>query len=156
MWFPETSKSAVVCPSPLRSHCVVIKPSIPTGPRAWRRPVLIPTSAPSPNRNPSENRVLALWNTQALSTSERNWSAVAAVTRDQEGRKNCMQLAKKCVHEVYTCTIFSDDAVCVSTAVSVDVLYGFPNRGHDLHCALQAAILLAQCCHGRWERERGS
>jgi hypothetical protein len=46
---------------------VVSRPSTPTGPRAWMRPVLMPTSAPRPSRNPSAKRVLALWNTHALS-----------------------------------------------------------------------------------------
>ena len=35
------------------------------------------TSAPRPNRNPSEKRVDALWNTQALSTARINSSALA-------------------------------------------------------------------------------
>ena len=51
---------------PKQYHLVVSNPSTPTGPRAWILPVLIPTSAPSPNRKPSENLVLALWNTAAL------------------------------------------------------------------------------------------
>ena len=55
----------------------VKRPSTPTGPLAWIRPVEIPTSAPSPNRYPSANRVEALWNTHALSTVFKNRSAVA-------------------------------------------------------------------------------
>ncbi len=79
-------------------HRVVNSPSTPTGPRAWIRLVLIPTytaieenqiqendldiltkfyrtakwcytSAPSPNRAPSQNLVLALWKTAALPTN---------------------------------------------------------------------------------------
>ena len=40
-------------------------------------PVLMPTSAPSPKRNPSAKRVEALWNTHAESTRARKQSAAA-------------------------------------------------------------------------------
>ena len=57
---------------------MVSKPSTPTGPRAWMRLVEMPTSAPSPMRNPSEKRVEQLWNTHALSTRRRNSDATRA------------------------------------------------------------------------------
>ena len=40
------------------SDCEILRP---TGPRAWSFPVLMPTSAPKPYRNPSANRVEQLW-----------------------------------------------------------------------------------------------
>lgn len=43
---PPSAKSLTACPVPLRIHLVVKSPSTPTGPRAWIRDVLIPTSAP--------------------------------------------------------------------------------------------------------------
>ena len=61
-------------PSLLICHFVVNSPSTPTGPRAWMRPVLIPTSAPSPKRKPSANRVEAFLNTHAASTRLKNSS----------------------------------------------------------------------------------
>mmetsp|Transcript_23937 Transcript_23937/g.65703 ORF Transcript_23937/g.65703 Transcript_23937/m.65703 type:complete len:214 (-) Transcript_23937:818-1459(-) len=69
---------ATTCPVPLITHFEVIRPSTPTGPRAWMRLVLMPTSAPSPKRNPSLKRVLALWKTQAASTLARKADAAAA------------------------------------------------------------------------------
>mmetsp|Transcript_10048 Transcript_10048/g.32275 ORF Transcript_10048/g.32275 Transcript_10048/m.32275 type:complete len:447 (+) Transcript_10048:217-1557(+) len=50
---------------------------MPTGPRAWRRPVATPSSAPRPKRKPSEKRVDALWNTQAESTLRRKAAATS-------------------------------------------------------------------------------
>ena len=43
------------CPFPSNIQRVVSRPSTPTGPRAWIRPVEMPTSAPRPNRKPSAN-----------------------------------------------------------------------------------------------------
>ena len=59
-----------------RAGLRVRKPATPTGPRAWMRPVAMPSSAPRPNRNPSANRVDALWKTSALSTWRRKRSAI--------------------------------------------------------------------------------
>lgn len=81
------SKSVTTCPSPCSTHFVVSSPLIPTGPRAWIRPVLIPTSAPSPNLYPSANLVLALWKTQALSTWLRNLSATASYEEEEREDK---------------------------------------------------------------------
>ena len=63
---------ATTCPFPTSFHLVVSKPSTPTGPRAWMRLVLIPTSAPRPKRKPSAKRVEALEKTQAESTELTN------------------------------------------------------------------------------------
>ena len=52
------------------------------GPRAWKRPVAMPISAPMPNSPPSANWVEALCSTMALSTRARNRSAVALVLGD--------------------------------------------------------------------------
>lgn len=52
---PCSEKSATVCPSPLRTHLVVSRPSRPTGPRACIRAVLIPTSAPREKYRKSAN-----------------------------------------------------------------------------------------------------
>mmetsp|Transcript_4609 Transcript_4609/g.16360 ORF Transcript_4609/g.16360 Transcript_4609/m.16360 type:complete len:205 (-) Transcript_4609:881-1495(-) len=68
---------SLYCPFPRNSHLVVSNPSTPTGPRACMRDVEMPTSAPRPNRNPSLNRVDALWNTHAESTLRKNSSARA-------------------------------------------------------------------------------
>ena len=53
----------------------------PTGPRAWKRSVEMPISAPMPNSPPSANCVEALCSTMALSTSRRKRSAAAAFAR---------------------------------------------------------------------------
>ena len=46
---------STVCPSPRSRNLVVIRPSTPTGPRAWMRAVEMPTSAPKPYlRTPHE------------------------------------------------------------------------------------------------------
>ncbi len=44
---PPGPKSATVSPHPLKTHLLVRRPSMPTGPLACMRPVLIPTSAPA-------------------------------------------------------------------------------------------------------------
>lgn len=51
---PCSEKSAAVCPSPLSTHLVVRSPSRPTGPRAWIRAVLMPTSAPRDRKRISD------------------------------------------------------------------------------------------------------
>ena len=43
------------CPEPRTSHLYVVSPSKATGPRACRRPVAMPISAPNPNSPPSAN-----------------------------------------------------------------------------------------------------
>ncbi|TNN33464.1 hypothetical protein EYF80_056370 [Liparis tanakae] len=90
---PCSEKSATVCPVPRRTHLVVRSPSSPTGPLAWIRAVLMPTSAPAeqergsggeyaprPKRYPSAKRELEFQNTQALSTCCRNCSAVSSLS----------------------------------------------------------------------------
>src|SRR6266542_4126584 len=56
-------------PSPITMNLVVVNSRTPTGPRAWRREVEIPISAPMPNWEPSTKRVEALTRTAAASTS---------------------------------------------------------------------------------------
>ena len=50
------------------------------------RDVLMPTSAPSPNRKPSAKRVVALWKTQALSTRFKKSSALDLLPVQDWGR----------------------------------------------------------------------
>ena len=61
-------------------HLVVSSPSTPTGPRAWIREVLMPTSAPRPKRKPSAKRVDALEKTQAESTELLNSAREASLS----------------------------------------------------------------------------
>src|ERR1700693_4221466 len=56
-------------PSPIKTNLVVVSSRTPTGPRACRREVEMPISAPMPNCEPSTRRVEALTRTAAASTS---------------------------------------------------------------------------------------
>src|SRR5712691_52223 len=67
----------LVWPEPRTRYLNVVSCSTPTGPRAWKRPVAIPISAPKPNSPPSANCVEALCSTIAESMPSRNFSAVA-------------------------------------------------------------------------------
>lgn len=58
---PPSAKSATVCPCPVNTHLEVSNPSTPTGPRAWMRPVLIPTSAPTINKHAFKYLYIALF-----------------------------------------------------------------------------------------------
>ena len=65
-------------------------------------PVLIPTSAPRPSLQPPANLVLALWNTQALSTKVRNLSAASTgKLQDYEMDNNeCVQSVKDITNSI--------------------------------------------------------
>ena len=82
LFFPSPApNSPTTCPSPplLRStYLYVTSPSSPTGPRAWMRPVLIPTSVPNPYRKPSAKRVDAFTNVPAESTPRQNVRAAVS------------------------------------------------------------------------------
>jgi hypothetical protein len=52
-------------------HFCEVRPSRPTGPRAWNLSVEMPISAPRPNSKPSAKRVEAFTITEAESTSRR-------------------------------------------------------------------------------------
>src|SRR5215470_7987154 len=67
----------LVWPEPRTRYLNVVSCSTPTGPRAWKRPVAMPISAPKPNSPPSANWVEALCSTIAESIPSRNFSAVA-------------------------------------------------------------------------------
>ena len=56
-----------IWPVPRTTYLNVVSCSTPTGPRACRRPVAMPISAPMPNSPPSANCVDALCRTMALS-----------------------------------------------------------------------------------------
>src|SRR5207237_6013561 len=58
-------------PWPSTIHFIDVRPSSPTGPRAWNLSVLMPISAPRPYSKPSAKRVDALTITLAESTSRR-------------------------------------------------------------------------------------
>lgn len=47
---PPTHVKGALTSSDVSCHLVVSRPSTPTGPLAWMRPVLMPTSAPRPKR----------------------------------------------------------------------------------------------------------
>jgi hypothetical protein len=53
------------------THFCDVRPSSPTGPRAWNLSVLMPISAPRPYSKPSAKRVEAFTITEAESTSRR-------------------------------------------------------------------------------------
>src|SRR5262245_4581814 len=74
---PKRSFHGLICPEPRTRYLKLVNCSTPTGPRAWKRPVAMPISAPKPNSPPSANWVEALCNTIAESTSSRNFSAAA-------------------------------------------------------------------------------
>lgn len=95
---------STVWPAPRNSHLVVSSPSTPTGPRAWMRDVLMPTSAPSPNLKPSAKRVVALWKTHALSTRRRKSSALDWLPAVQRGSAAILQFTNKLTPAVL-CTI---------------------------------------------------
>src|SRR5262245_10617774 len=67
----------LVWPEPRTRYLNVVSCSTPTGPRAWKRPVAMPISAPKPNSPPSANWVEALCRKIAESIPSRNFSAVA-------------------------------------------------------------------------------
>src|SRR5215470_335863 len=67
----------LVWPEPRTRYLKVVSCSTPTGPRAWKRPVAMPISAPNPNSPPSANWVEALCSTIAESMPSRNFSAAA-------------------------------------------------------------------------------
>src|SRR5262245_30006626 len=71
-WFHD-----LICPDPRTRYLKLVNCSTPTGPRAWKRPVAMPISAPNPNSPPSANCVEPLCRTIAESTSLRNFSAAA-------------------------------------------------------------------------------
>src|SRR5581483_1343251 len=83
------------CPSPCTTYFVVVSSRTPSGPRAWRRFVEMPISAPKPNSPPSVKRVDAFTNTAAASTSRANRRAAArssvtiASARPVEWRATC-------------------------------------------------------------------
>src|SRR5918999_4080783 len=60
-----------IWPLPRTTYLKLVSCSTPTGPRACRRLVEMPTSAPMPNSPPSANWVEALCMTMALSTAAR-------------------------------------------------------------------------------------
>src|SRR5690606_40558954 len=64
-------KGRTVSPCPSSLKRVVTSPSTPTGPRAWMREVLMPTSSPAPNRYTVEYLVHALFTYSAASTTAR-------------------------------------------------------------------------------------
>src|SRR5262249_61089765 len=66
---PKRSFHGLICPEPRTRYLKLVNCSTPTGPRAWKRPVAMPISAPKPNSPPSANWVEALCNTIAESTS---------------------------------------------------------------------------------------
>src|SRR5262245_12641644 len=68
----------LVWPEPRTRYLKVVSCSTPTGPRAWKRPVAMPISAPKPNSPPSANWVEALCSTIAESMPSRNFSAAAS------------------------------------------------------------------------------
>src|SRR5215475_14168225 len=73
----ERSFHGLICPEPRTRYLKLVNCSTPTGPRAWKRPVAMPISAPKPNSPPSANWVEALCSTIAESISLRNFSAAA-------------------------------------------------------------------------------
>src|SRR3546814_4718561 len=84
---------------PWTCHCEVDSLSSATGPRAWRRHVAIPISAPSPNSPPSANWVEAFHITIAESTRARNDSATSAssatiVSRSEEHTSELQSLMR--------------------------------------------------------------
>lgn len=94
---PCSEKSAAVCPSPLRTHFVVSSPSRPTGPRAWIRAVLIPTSAPRDTAK-DRGRMTASQNCKHITcveielseilTNEQNMTAIANYFTEKEATKD--------------------------------------------------------------------
>src|SRR5262249_34845916 len=64
---PKRSFHGLICPEPRTRYLKLVNCSTPTGPRAWKRPVAMPISAPKPNSPPSANWVEALCNTIAES-----------------------------------------------------------------------------------------
>src|SRR5262249_6540440 len=73
----QRSLHGMICPDPCTRYLKLVNCSPPTGPRAWKRPVAMPISAPKPNSPPSANWVEALCNTIAESTSLTNFFAAA-------------------------------------------------------------------------------
>src|SRR5262245_13644679 len=71
----QGERHGLICPEPRTRYLKLVNCSTPTGPRAWKRPVAMPISAPKPNSPPSANCVEALCRTIAESTSRKNFSA---------------------------------------------------------------------------------
>src|SRR5262245_35640584 len=71
----QRERHGLICPEPRTRYLKLVNCSTPTGPRAWKRPVAMPISAPKPNSPPSANCVDALCRTIAESTSRKNFSA---------------------------------------------------------------------------------
>ncbi len=69
-------------PVPRTTYLKVVSCSTPTGPRACRRPVAMPISAPMPNSPPSANWVEALCSTMALSSAGEEALGGRLVFRD--------------------------------------------------------------------------
>ena len=93
----------LICPEPRTRYLKLVSCSTPTGPRAWKRPVAMPISAPKPNSPPSANWVEALCRTMALSTSCRNFSAAALILgHDRVGvmRAVALDMPDRGVHAV--------------------------------------------------------
>ena len=84
-------------PRPKTTNFSVVRPSTPTGPRAWSLSVLMPISAPRPYSKPSAQQVGVLTMTELESTSRR----------------------KRCARS----RVLGDDAVGVAGTVAGDVLH---------------------------------
>ena len=125
-------------------HFVVSNPSIPTGPLAWIRDVLIPTSAPSPNRKPSAKRVLALWNTQALSTSLKNLSAIVLVS--------VMIVSCKTLEFSQKFPLYAF-AYRVAAAVTIDVIYCLFNTINNFNSDFEVSVFFTE--RFGWSQTKG-